>query len=273
MKKEQRPFFLHSFPLHESFLLSHTAILFIAIYRKKTYGPDWRAIIAHAAPACIASVPSNRRPARCEIHSASLSPLPKMISLELMPQGMVATRRIDVCYMLHACEFGNGSMGIELASYTLYELKGIPATCEHFLLLRVTRPAYSNTIQAEEDWANDVLATRQRLLLDFYVRHLLPQECLHAHEIYLEGEFQDCPPGDDLYSDHGMRFLDIWIASTRFGYPWIVLGMAESADAFWQEITEDFDLAILQVRMPVTQRHVFFLTEHDRPGNPFSVTL
>ena len=58
---------------------------------QKTYGPDWKAIIIHAASACIASVLFNRRPARREIHPASLFEARSHTKLESMPQGIVAT--------------------------------------------------------------------------------------------------------------------------------------------------------------------------------------
>ena len=154
-------------------------------------------------------------------------------------------------------------MGAELDIYTLYLLQGKQTHCQHALLLRVKRPGYSNAVQPEEDWANDVARSKQNRLLDFYTNRLLSEECPHEHDLHLEGEFQYFPPGDDLYSQHGMRFLDIWLAPTRFGSPWIVLGTAESATAFWQEIMQDSDLAYLQVQQPVTRRHVFFLTEND----------
>ncbi len=152
-------------------------------------------------------------------------------------------------------------MGATLDVFTLYRLTNKGGNCEHFLLLKVTRPGYSNVAQQEEDWANNVVMMRQRVLLDLYTQRLLPQDCLYAHEVSLQGEFQGYAPGDDLYDEHGTRSLDIWTAPTSFGDRWIVLGTAESADAFWQEIVEDQDLAILKVQPPVTQRHVFFLSD------------
>ena len=153
-------------------------------------------------------------------------------------------------------------MGSTLDIFTLYRLTTRGSDCEHFLLLKVTRPGYSNVAQQEEDWANDMVVHKQRQLLDLYTQRLLPQNCrLHEHEVHLEGEFQGYAPGEDLDSEHGARFLTIWTAPTRFGGRWIVLGTAESTDAFWQEIVEDQDLDILGVQPPVTQRHVFFLSE------------
>lgn len=153
-------------------------------------------------------------------------------------------------------------MGSTLDVFTLYRLTTRGGDCEHFLLLKVTRPGYSNVAQQEEDWANDMVVHKQRQLLDLYTQRFLPQNCrLYVHDVHLEGEFQGCAPGDDLYSEQDARFLTIWTASTRFRGRWIVLGTAESADAFWQEIVEDEDLDALGVQPPVTQRHVFFLSE------------
>ncbi len=71
MQKERLLLFFH-YILIPLFSLESLAILSFAIYRKRMYGPDWRATIAHAVAACIASVRFNRRSARREIHPASL---------------------------------------------------------------------------------------------------------------------------------------------------------------------------------------------------------
>ena len=73
-------------------------------------------------------------------------------------------------------------MGAMLDVFTLYRLTGRGNDCEHFLLLKVTRPGYSNVTQQEEDWANDVVTMRQRVtywacILNAFCRKIVV--CMH----------------------------------------------------------------------------------------------
>ncbi len=83
MQKERSLFFFH-YLLLPLFSLVSSIILLFAIYRKKTYGPDWKHSIVYAASTCIASVPSTRRSARLEIYPAGLFNGWFMNTLELM---------------------------------------------------------------------------------------------------------------------------------------------------------------------------------------------
>jgi hypothetical protein len=152
-------------------------------------------------------------------------------------------------------------MGIPLTIFTLHRLEG--ADCAHHLLLRVRQPGFSNADAGDLDRAVQSADARRDALIRRYTSKVLPRECAAAHEMRLIGEMQAWPVGDDLAEGAGGGDVDVWIAQTRYGAPWVVMGTAESEAAFWRAVGEDDDLAGLDPLHPALRRRAFFLTDGD----------
>lgn len=156
-------------------------------------------------------------------------------------------------------------MGIPLTIFSLHRLRG--AGCEHHLLLRVEQPAFSNADAGEYDHAVEIAEEKRRALLRNYERDVLPLECAAAHQASLAGELQARPVGEEMLEGRGGSYLELWVAETRLGPPWVVMGTAEDEDAFWREVEADADLASLGALRPAVRRRAFFLAE-DAGGAP-----
>jgi hypothetical protein len=152
-------------------------------------------------------------------------------------------------------------MGIPLDIFSLHRLQGEGASCQHYLLLRVGRPAFSNADEGEYDYACEVADKKRRALIEVYEAGVLAEECAGPHAVSLVGELQAHPTGDKLYEECGGFQLDLWVAETRFGHPWVVLGTAESEEEFWREVGQDEDLSSLGASRPARKQRAFFLTE------------
>ena len=150
-------------------------------------------------------------------------------------------------------------MGIPLTIYSLYQLQG--AGCRHHLLLRVEQPAFSNADAGEYDHAVVVAEEKRRALLQTYERDVLPLECTAAHAASLAGELQASPAGEEMLEGRAGTHVDLWVAETRFGPPWVVMGAAEDEDAFWRQVEADDDLSSLGPVRPAVKRRAFFLAE------------
>jgi hypothetical protein len=154
-------------------------------------------------------------------------------------------------------------MGIPLTIFSLYRLDGEGAACPHHLLLRVRQPGFSNADAAQYDAAVDVAEARRRALLDAHAAGPLATECPAAHSPHLVGELQSAPVGEALSDGPGGVEVELWVAQTRFGAPWVVLGTAEDEDAFWREVDEDGDLSSLGAIRPAERVRAFFLADDD----------
>ena len=79
---------------------------------------------------------------------------------------------------------------------------------------------------------------------------VLAERCGAIHEQRLVGELQLPPIGEELYADALAMDVPIWVADTRFGPPWVVLGTAKSEEDFWREVEEDDDDLALRTLGP-----------------------
>ncbi len=154
-------------------------------------------------------------------------------------------------------------MGIPLGIFSLYRLHGEGANCNHYLLLRVEQPAFSNADQRDYDNAVEVADRKRSVLIRAYQSKALANECAKPHVASLVGELQALPTGDELIEGHGGFNVDLWMAETRFGHPWIVMGTADDEETFWREVEKDEDLSRLGAVKPATKQRAFFLTEQD----------
>jgi hypothetical protein len=154
-------------------------------------------------------------------------------------------------------------MGIPLDVFSLHELRG--EGCRHHLLLRVARAAFSNA--DEGDYARAVADAdkKQGALIEAFERELPAGVCAARHAVSLEGELQARPVGDELAEGEGGFYVELWVAGTRFGHPWVVLGTSESEEEFWREVGRDEDLSSLGAAAPARRLRAYFLAEKAQP--------
>ena len=152
-------------------------------------------------------------------------------------------------------------MGIPLDIFSLHQLRGEDAGCQHYVLLRVNQPAFNNA--DEGDYARAVAAAERKrsALLGVYEAEVLAEECAGRHVLNLVGELQARPTGDELSEECGGFYVDLWTAETRFGHPWVVLGTAENEEEFWRKVGQDEDLSCLGASRPAKKLRALFLTE------------
>lgn len=150
-------------------------------------------------------------------------------------------------------------MGIPLDIFSLYRLQG--AVCQHHLLLRVGRPAFNNADEGDYARAVDAADKRKGALIEAYKAEVLAGECAGPHTVSLAGELQSNPTGDELSEGRGGFYVNLWVAETRFGHPWVALGTAEDEEAFWREVEQDENLSSLGASRPAKRRLAYFLTE------------
>ncbi|HEX8242764.1 MAG TPA: hypothetical protein VF541_04700 [Longimicrobium sp.] len=154
-------------------------------------------------------------------------------------------------------------MGIPLTIFSLYALENEAAGCRHHLLLRVEQPAFSNADAGDYDRAAGAADEKRRALIRAYASGVLPMSCAASHAPTLLGELQSHPVGEELTDAPGGREVGVWVAETRYGPPWVVMGTAEVEDAFWREVQADDDLAGLGPIRPAVMYRAFLLTEQD----------
>lgn len=151
-------------------------------------------------------------------------------------------------------------MGIALDVYHLVRLEG--PGCAHHLLVQVVRPEYPNWSQSAEDAAD----AEQRRKLEQVIPLAAATLCPDAHGVVVEGEFQGLPLGDMFYESTSRCWVDLWVAETRFGHPWIVLGVVPTEANFWSGVAEDPDIAFLEPHQPARRVRAYFVQERDFPG-------
>jgi hypothetical protein len=126
-------------------------------------------------------------------------------------------------------------MGVETDVYWLVRFECQDGTGAHHLLARARRGSFSNADQTDEDRAIDEVEAARERVEATYLQHTLSERCRASHARALIGEFQHGPVGDDLHSDEAAGALDVWVAETAFGRPWIILGTVPNEAAFWVE--------------------------------------
>jgi len=122
--------------------------------------------------------------------------------------------------------------------------------CEHFLLARATRPAFSNASQPEQEKAVDQLNWHFNQTQKKFEKTLLPTICSHNHETEIFGELADLPFGDEFYAGHSGDKFEIWVTPTRAGHPSVIFGVAGDEADFWAKL-EDPDNEDLVALKPI----------------------
>lgn len=152
-------------------------------------------------------------------------------------------------------------MGIPLDVFSLHRFEGEEANCQHYLLLRVGRPAFNNADEGDYARAIDAADKKMSALIEAYEAEVLVDVCAGRHRVNLVGELQARPTGDELLRERGGFDVDLWVAETRFGRPWVVMGTAESEEEFWRGVERDEDLSSLGAVMPAKRHRAYFLAE------------
>jgi hypothetical protein len=158
-------------------------------------------------------------------------------------------------------------MGIPLTIFTLYRLDGDGAACPHHLLLRVRQAGYGNADEGEADHVFRAAEATRRALIRRYEAEVLAKECGAVHAARSVGELEAHPAGEALDGPGGYP-VDLWIAQTRFGAPWVVLGTASDEAAFWRAVEEDDGLSGLGPIRPAARQRAFFITDEDGRRHP-----
>jgi hypothetical protein len=153
-------------------------------------------------------------------------------------------------------------MGIPLTIWSVYRLEGADGRCAHPLLLRVAQAEFSNADQGEYDRVVEAAEGTRRALIRRYETGVLARECAGPHEARLVGELQAHPAGDLGERPAGGE-VELWMAQTRYGAPWVVLGTADDEAAFWRAVEDDDDLAALGPLRPAARLRAFFLADDD----------
>ncbi|MGB7343521.1 MAG: hypothetical protein WBD20_04875 [Pirellulaceae bacterium] len=144
-------------------------------------------------------------------------------------------------------------MGSRLHIFSLYKHSSQAA-----LLLRVERRESSNADEADCSSAiEEAYDCRERLLA--HTTSALNLDTNIAPE--LVGEYQNFPVGDLLYEAPDGAAFDIWVAPTRYGHPWVILGTATDEQSFWAEVADDSDLESFGATPPAQKMTVQFFTE------------
>ena len=154
-------------------------------------------------------------------------------------------------------------MGLPLPVFSLYRLQDEGLNCSHYLLLRVEQAAFSNADQQEYDAAVEAADRKKSNLTEFYTSRMLARECAGHHVVSLIGELQSYPCGGPGFDGCGGFYLDLWVAETRFGHPWVVMGTGESEEDFWCGVEGDEELAGLAAVRPAGVQRAYFLTEQN----------
>lgn len=152
-------------------------------------------------------------------------------------------------------------MGIPLEIFSLHRLQGEGASCQHYLLLRVARRAFSNADEGDYADAVEAADKTRSALLETFEEEVLAGECAGRHTVNLVGELQASPAGGELSEGGGGFYVDLWVAATRFGHPWVVMGTARDEEEFWRGVARDEDLSGLGPSAPAARRRAYFLAD------------
>lgn len=123
--------------------------------------------------------------------------------------------------------------------FYIFSLYQHPQRLTHYLL-RTVQPEYSGASQTEENRSLEMESAQRKDLL-----HSIDPD-IPTDDWHFLGEQQGFPIGDAFYGDEQLSELPLWYVHTEFGYPWIIMGIADSEATFLRELEEDEDLQALK---------------------------
>lgn len=147
-------------------------------------------------------------------------------------------------------------MAVPLNVYFLYKINNINNESE-FLLIKVIKPAWNNSIENEGEKAEELLdKKRDEVLTKFIAKN-------NWMSTDLIGQFEGEPEGDSFYEDHGGFYIDFWKAKSGFGYPWMIISEAQDEQDFWNIVKNDCFLKNSRPLPPAEKIRAKFITEED----------
>ncbi|MEO4005042.1 MULTISPECIES: hypothetical protein [unclassified Flavobacterium] len=146
-------------------------------------------------------------------------------------------------------------MASELTIFSIYKIQNE----EKYFLLRTERPGFSNASQVQEDLAYKIEQDKRNHILDQIGENYQNKKT----SFELIGELQDYPIGEELYRDNGNFELNSYYLETESGWPWIILGTANSETEFLTALNDDDDLLRLEPIGQPKQITATFVIEND----------
>ncbi|WP_160689000.1 hypothetical protein [Clostridium sp. C2-6-12] len=147
-------------------------------------------------------------------------------------------------------------MAVPLNVYFLYKISNMNNESE-FLLIKVTKPAWNNSIENEGENAEEILdKKRDEVLVKFTVQN-------NWTSAELLGQFEGEPEGDSFYEELGGFYIEFWKTKSGYGFPWMVISEAQDEQAFWNIVKNDCFLENSRPLPPAEKIRAKFITEGD----------
>jgi hypothetical protein len=147
-------------------------------------------------------------------------------------------------------------LAVQLNVYFLYKISNINNESE-FLLIKVTKPAWNNSIENEGENAEEILdKKRDEVLVKFTVQN-------NWTSTELLGQFEGEPEGDSFYEELGGFYIEFWKTKSGYGFPWMVISEAQDEQDFWNIVKNDCFLENSRPLPPAEKIRAKFITEGD----------
>lgn len=147
-------------------------------------------------------------------------------------------------------------LAVPLNVYFLYKISNTNNESE-FLLIKVIKPAWNNSIENEGEEAEELLdKKRNEVLIKFTAEN-------NWTSTDLLGQFEGEPEGDSFYEEHGGFYIDFWRAKSDFGFPWMIISEAHDEQDFWNIVKNDCFLENARPLPPAEKIRAKFITEED----------
>lgn len=139
-------------------------------------------------------------------------------------------------------------MGIELEIFYLYKIT-TNENKEKNVLIRCTREEFPNYSQVKENEVHVKVESKKDILLENYISQNLRIN-KESTKVDFLGEMQVDTFGDELYELKNQELI-IYVAETKYEFPWIAIGIADSKADFIQKMKDytiyDTELGILSL--------------------------
>ena len=137
-------------------------------------------------------------------------------------------------------------MGIPTEIFSLFEVK-LPPRPPAYLLTRVRRREYANWNQADEDEAVTKAVNDESSMIAAWREPF--GEGPESPRVVKIGEMQ-AAAGALAENPPIAGEIEIWVAESSFGPPWVIMDVAPTEEAFWDQVSANEDLTALRPRRP-----------------------